>query len=573
MRNTVQMRRFIAPLIAVTLVSALPAFAASSLNYYCNANVDAANAGTCAYLNSTIAPLYTSTFSNVNASIYVQYGATGLGSSQFRLSPISYSSYVAALTTVSQTSGNPVQTSAVSALNSVDSAAYGSLQVEMTSPLARALNVSGPFGFTSGGGTCFSPGSSTCFDGIITVTNSATLFFRSGQQPSGSYDFYSIVEHETDEVLGTKSCISTVGSLSTSCVGNPHIVGAVDLFRYQSSGTLALVDPTISSTPGAYFSYDGGVTNGANGKVYNTLANGNDYADFLSSTPCLTQASVQDAVGCPNDGGLDITNDGGAEINILNAIGYSVTAPAAPAPSIRSGGVGPVYSSATTIQSGEWISIYGSNLGPASPATWTGNFPTSLGGTSVTIDGKAAYLWYASASQLNVQVPDDATTGTVQVAVTTGGQTGTTTVKLAAVAPSFSLLDSSHVAGVILRPNHNGAFGGGTYDIVGPTGTSLGYSTVAAKAGDVVELFGVGFGPTTPTVHAGQAFSGAAATTNSVILSINDQVVFPTFAGLSSAGLYQVNFVVPAGLGTGDVPLGATVGGAATQNGVVLSLQ
>ncbi len=79
---------------------------------------------------------------------------------------------------------------------------------------------------------------------------------------------------------------------------------AVDLFRYSSAGKLVL-DSSLSTKRGAYFSYDGGATNGANGiagtpKVYNTLANGDDYADFVSSSPdCGTDIAVQDAEGCP----------------------------------------------------------------------------------------------------------------------------------------------------------------------------------------------------------------------------------------------------------------------------------
>src|ERR1700733_13636869 len=71
------------------------------------------------------------------------------------------------------------------------------------------------------------------------------------------------------------------------------------------------------------------------------------------------------------------------------------------------------------------------------------------------------------------------------------------------VGPSFNLLDGKHVAGIILRSDGSGAYGGGAYDIVGPTGTSLGYKTVAAKPGDTLVLFGVGFGPTKPAVPAG----------------------------------------------------------------------
>lgn len=225
----------------------------------------------------------------------------------------------------------------------------------------------------------------------------------------------------------------------------------------------------------------------------------------------------------------------------------------------------PVGSSASTIQPGEWVSIYGTNLA-SNTATWTGNFPASLGGTSVTIDGKGAYLSFVSPGQINVQAPNDSATGIVPVVATTASGSATSSVTLAQFAPSFFLLDSKHVAGVILRSDGSGAY-------IGPSGTSLGFPTVAARAGDVIELFGTGFGPTNPVVPSGQAFSGAAPITNSVTLVINNVTVTPSFAGLSGAGLYQLNLTVPSGLGIGDVPLQATVGGAQTPSGVVISLQ
>jgi PEP-CTERM motif len=59
-------------------------------------------------------------------------------------------------------------------------------------------------------------------------------------------------------------------------------------------------------------------------KFYNTLANGDDYADFVSSAPdCGTNQVVQDAAGClGEDADLSILNDGRGEINILNAVGF-----------------------------------------------------------------------------------------------------------------------------------------------------------------------------------------------------------------------------------------------------------
>jgi uncharacterized protein (TIGR03437 family) len=191
----------------------------------------------------------------------------------------------------------------------------------------------------------------------------------------------------------------------------------------------------------------------------------------------------------------------------------------------------------------------------------------------VTIDGKPGYLSYVSPTQIDLQAPGDMATGSVAVVVTAEFGTVTSNVMLAPLAPAFFLLDAKHVAGIILRPDGSGAYGGGSYDILGPTGSSLGYLTVAAKAGDSVALFGNGFGPTSPTVAAGKAFSGAAGTTSPVMVHINNVSLTPSFAGLSGAGLYQINLTIPAGLGIGDVALQATVAGVQTPTGVVISMQ
>ncbi|MEP7355483.1 MAG: hypothetical protein ABI824_19815 [Acidobacteriota bacterium] len=246
--------------------------------------------------------------------------------------------------------------------------------------------------------------------------------------------------------------------------------------------------------------------------------------------------------------------------------------PPPPVPKINTGGVVGLNNVANRIQPGSWISIYGVDLATTT-AVWQSDFPTILGGTSVTLNGKHGYLWSVSPGQINLQAPDDETLGPVEVKVTTPTGTATSTVTLVSTSPSFNLLDGKHIAGIILRFDGTGSNGGGTYDILGPTGASLGYRTVAAKAHDSVLLFGIGFGATTPPVAAGKAFSGAAPTANTVQFTINGLPLTPDWSGISAAGLFQFNLTIPSGLGTGDLTIKATVNGVDTPVGVVVSLE
>ena len=283
-----------------------------------------------------------------------------------------------------------------------------------------------------------------------------------------------------------------------------------------------------------------------------------NYLQLYSQDIQYANANVNAPAQVTEAGGVTVSTTAQTMLNLASQELLTIAEPAFPA--INLNGIVP-----GTIEPGEWATIYGVNLASGT-ATWTGNFPTSLGGASVTVGGKAAYLSFASPGQIDLQVPNVSGSGAVPVVVTTANGSATANATLASFSPSFFLLDSKHVAGIILRAN-------GAYDIIGPTGSSLGYPTVAAKAGDSIALFGTGFGPTNPAVTPGVAYSGAAATTSSVTIRINNTSVTPAFAGLSAAGLYQINLTVPSGLGTGDVSLQAMVGGTQTPAGVLISLQ
>jgi uncharacterized protein (TIGR03437 family) len=216
------------------------------------------------------------------------------------------------------------------------------------------------------------------------------------------------------------------------------------------------------------------------------------------------------------------------------------------------------------IASGSWVSIYGSNLS-ATTRSWRSsdfsgnNLPTSLDGVSVKINGKSAAVYYVSPGQLNVQSPADDSLGQVQVVVTNSWTSATGTATLQTYAPGFFAFQGEYVAAV----HTDGAY-------VAPVGYFGGAAASRpAQPGEVLMLFGTGFGPTTPAVPAGQIFSGAAPLTDPTQLQITIGGVVATvqFAGIVAAGEYQFNVVVPA-LPDGDQRIVATIGGMSTQSGL-----
>lgn len=300
--------------LVLTVVSSATLAGATGISYTCDASIATS---VCTTLNTTIAGQYSSLFSDANASIYITFGDTVLGSSAQYTNYMSYNTYLSVLT--ANSSGDAVDLAALASLPATEPGIYDGGLVEVSSALENALGLGAGAGTTPSIGFCSSPGSSGCYDGVITLATPTIVagygrgyYYGSGLQPANDFNLYSIVEHETDEILGTSSCIgTTTGSLVDNCGGSDP--SAVDLFRYQAPGTRVLE----STTPGAYFSYNSGLTNGANSATYNTLANGNDYADFTQNCQ-----QVQDADGCLGSTQY-ITTDGGAEVNILDAVGYN----------------------------------------------------------------------------------------------------------------------------------------------------------------------------------------------------------------------------------------------------------
>jgi uncharacterized protein (TIGR03437 family) len=74
-------------------------------------------------------------------------------------------------------------------------------------------------------------------------------------------------------------------------------------------------------------------------------------------------------------------------------------------------------------------------------------------------------------------------------------------------------------------------------------------------------------------VTSGVLYSGAAQTANPVAASIGGVPAEVQFAGVTGAGLYQVNVVVPQGVPAGDQLLLLATDGLTSQGSVYLTIQ
>jgi uncharacterized repeat protein (TIGR03803 family) len=298
---------------------------------------------------------------------------------------------------------------------------------------------------------------------------------------------YSFTSATGSGPIGTALIQASDGNFyGTTSTGGTHNGG---IFKMTPAGVVSFLYNFSATNPDGTVATDGvepigGLIQASDGNLYGTTLVGGGagvagtlFQMSLSGTFTALAAFSGSEGGAPglgllqaSDGNLYGTTSLSGYTGFGSVFKYFLTATPPPAPVIAKNGVVLDYSNVPTIQQGEWISIYGTNL--AGTATvWNGDFPLSLGGTSVLINGKPAYLWFVSPAQLNVQVPTDATIGPVSVTVTTAGCAATSTVAMAKIAPMFDLLDSKHVAGIILRPDGSGGYGGGSYDVLGPTGT------------------------------------------------------------------------------------------------------
>jgi uncharacterized protein (TIGR03437 family) len=244
----------------------------------------------------------------------------------------------------------------------------------------------------------------------------------------------------------------------------------------------------------------------------------------------------------------------------------SLTSSSVSVPTISSGGVvsASAFGGFTSISPGSWIEIYGSNLASDTRGWAQSDFngvnaPTSLDGTSVSIGGQAAFVDYISPGQVNALVPSNVATGPQSMTVkTSAGTSAAYNILVNPVEPGLLATPTFVVNGT---PYAVALFSDGTYVL--PVGAVAGLSSRPAKPGDTIILYGVGFGPVTPSIAAGQLAEQSNAVSG-LQMSIGGVPAVAAYAGLAPnyTGLYQFNLVVPS-VAAGSVPLTFTLGGTA----------
>jgi uncharacterized protein (TIGR03437 family) len=221
------------------------------------------------------------------------------------------------------------------------------------------------------------------------------------------------------------------------------------------------------------------------------------------------------------------------------------------------------YGGFSSIAPATWIEIYGQNLA-ATTTQWGGsdfqgnNAPTSVGGTMVTVGGQPAFVYYVSPIQVDVQVASNVAVGSQPVIVSTAAgasapfNTNVNATEPRLLAPAAFKINNTQYA--------LAQFSDGFYDL--PPGTA-GLAAKRAVPGDILILYGIGFGPVSDGTPAGIIDQGQNNLTNSFNVLIGGMAAEVKYAGLTPpyVGLYQFNVVVPNIPASDTTPLTFTLNG------------
>ena len=333
----------------------------------------------------------------------------------------------------------------------------------------------------------------------------------------------------------------------------------------EGCGDKSLIPPILEYRHVADLECSGAVTSGYpyRGSRFPQLGGVYFYADFC--TGLLYGAVRVDGSWLelpPQQTDFCVTSfgqDEAGELYVVDLCGETVyrlvADPSAPllSPEISPGGVvsAATFGAGEALAPGSAVAVFGTQLAAVTEAATALPLSETLGQAFVRFNGStAAPLFYASAEQVNIQLPWDLEgQALAQLTVTAGASTSAPIpVPLTQFSPGlFSLALNGTGQGAILIAGSGGR-------VAGPTG-QFGDSRPARRGEEVLEIYATGLGPVNNPPPSGfPAELPLRETLTQPMVSIGGEPAEVLFSGLAPGlvALYQVNVRVPAGSPAGD---------------------
>jgi uncharacterized protein (TIGR03437 family) len=401
---------------------------------------------------------------------------------------------------------------------------------------------------------------------VNVTTSSGGNFLSVAMQGSGSFNFN--VSYQVTANAGTLSAGTYQGQLaltgSSFSLDNKNVPVTLNV----TTSPIAQVNPSALN----FTAVQGGnkqntnisVSNGGQGSI--TVSGVTAAVSTPTGGTWLTASNSGNVVGVAADPtGLSPGQYSGTVTIASNAANASVQVPVTLQVVAQTGPVASAsgavnnanFASGESLAQGDIVALFGSQFSTSDPAVTSGiPLPTMASGTQVLVNGTAVPLYYVSATQIDFQLPFEAKTGDGTIQVVRGGTAGNLIyTNIAARVPRIYVI--TNAAGQLVS---------------------------SAKQGDVLVIYGVGFGPTSPFV----ATNTAAPSNPPAQISGTTQACFgdsnpfqkatcvnAQFAGLTPTfvGLYQVNVQIPQGLTGTQVPLSFILPDGSTTNQLTLNIQ
>ena len=423
------------------------------------------------------------------------------------------------------------------------------------------------------------------FDGVsavtFTLTTTTNAVSAHAQTLAGSYTLPSTC-------VGTLTLTSGDSASFTLIVYNQGngftITGQDGTYVFAGTGSPQPVSCITSTLSGTYafsgngYSLTSGAVTGLNGisgllqfdgrggitATWSIATNGSSTSDTLTGNysvtgSCLASATLTDSSAASFPLNLTVTSVDGADfaLDIANpTAAFSANGHAAftnPGLAVSSAASG----TGNATPPGSIFALYGSGMTTGSTQANSLPLPTALLSATVTVNGEAAPLFYASSGQMNAQMPWDIQPGMATVVVKNGsGTSNSVAVNVPALGTPEMFVYGSNRA-VVQNPN-----------------LTVNSSSAPAHVGETVVGYFTGGGPVTPAapLASGKASPNGLSPVTGTPVSVTVGGVAATvnYIGLTptEVGLYQVNFVIPQ-VAVGDRTVVITIGAFASAGTII----